>query len=179
VPTMHSTHGLSFRPDYGFFTLRDREADAAINADVAITQASRQVAASTSYEIYVVRAQDGLLVHAEVEVWDTRPDPTVVGGWSSPHRFSLLCPSGELRLGDATGWAIGGIRLPRGAGIYAVELRHRGREEARQALQDLGAAAAQMGSDARLAYFDDRGAGIEQYLFHVWWQSPLPPDEDD
>ncbi|WP_433270299.1 hypothetical protein ACQPWR_14765 [Micromonospora vinacea] len=179
MPTRHSRHGLSLRPDYRMVVLRDVYCDAAVGSTAAISEASKNVAASTGYEIYIVVRQDLIEVRADVELWDAVPDDDLSAyGWTGPLMFDLDCPTGSLQVGDMGG-AITGIDPPEGPGRYAVALFHRGREQADGARYEILKVMGADGDDGCIADLQRQHYGIEQYLMRIWWQADLPPDEDD
>ncbi|MEU3454066.1 hypothetical protein ABZ671_10730 [Micromonospora sp. NPDC006766] len=74
MPTRHSRHGLTLRPDYRMVVLRDIYCDAAVGSTAAISEANKNVAASIGYEVYIVVSQDLIEVRADVESWDEAPE---------------------------------------------------------------------------------------------------------
>ncbi|MEU3454065.1 hypothetical protein ABZ671_10725 [Micromonospora sp. NPDC006766] len=93
--------------------------------------------------------------------------------------FDLDCPTGDLQVGDIFGTAITGIGPSKGPGRYAVALFHRGREQADGAYYGILKVMGTDGADERVADLQRQHSGIEQYLMRIWWQTDLPPDEDD
>jgi hypothetical protein len=123
---------LTATPDYAYFTLRDAENYAGTGAETALAVARENIAASTSYEIYVICAQDLLPVSITLTDTPPAPDPewTVVAG------LPLECPTGELRLGDATGNAVS-AEIDTGPGMYVVDVYYRGRSIAQERRREL------------------------------------------
>ncbi|MFI7520674.1 hypothetical protein [Micromonospora globbae] len=180
MPTRHSRHGLTLSPEYRMVVLRDVYCDAAVNSSAAISEANKNVAASTGYDIYIVVSQDLIRVRADVEIWDEAPDDDLCAhGWAGPLTFDLDCPTGNLQVGDIFGTVITGIDPPKGPGRYAVVLFHRGREQAERARYEILKVMGTDGDDERIADLQRQHSGIEQYLMRIWWQTDLPPDEDD
>ncbi len=138
MPQRLTSHGLTFRPEYGVFTLRDLESDARVSAAEAIAEASRNVVASTRYELYVTAAQLDLPVRADVEVWDAEPDaPSLEGGWAFGGRARLPFYSGHVVLGDGGGENVDGPWLPGGPGVYDADVWFRRRDLALQTAQEI------------------------------------------
>ncbi|MFY1616986.1 hypothetical protein [Micromonospora sp. WMMD736] len=180
MPTRHSRHGLTLSPDYRMIVLRDVYCDAAVGSTAAIREATENVAGSTGYEIYIVVTQDLVEVRADVEIWDKPPDDDLsVSGWTGPLTFDLDCPTGKLQVGDIFGRVISGIDPPSGPGRYTVALFHRGREQADRAFHEILMVTGADDDNARIADLQRQHAGIERYLMRIWWQTDLPPDEDD
>ncbi|MER5702402.1 hypothetical protein ABT023_10695 [Micromonospora sp. NPDC002296] len=71
------------------------------------------------------------------------------GSWDECRQLLLHCPTGELLVEQITAGAAAEMTLPQGAGVYGVRV-HRSRR-------------------------DDAG----NFLIDLWWQAPLPPDDDD
>ena len=110
-----STHRTQWRPANGLLYLRDVDADAGVGTSEAITAADRDVAASTGYEIVILRWQGLLLVGIELQAWDGTPDENPSGdGWTGPLTFPLECPSRRLFLSDTSDVALSGIAAPAG-----------------------------------------------------------------
>ncbi len=180
LATRHSTHGLTFRPDYRMVVLRDVYCDAAVGSGDAISEASKNVAASTGYEIYTLASQDLISVRADVEVWDSAADDDLTtAGWTGPLTFDLDCPTGHLQVGDIMGTVITGIDPPQGAGRYKVALFHQGREQADQARYEILKVMGTPGDEERIAVLQRQNSGLERYLMRIWWRAELPPDDDD
>ncbi len=88
------------------------------------------------------------------------PDPewTVVAG------LPLECPTGELRLGDATGNAVS-AEIDTGPGMYVVDVYYRGRsiaQEQRRELLDRTSLANPISIEDTVQF-----AGIEAYHLHL------------
>ncbi|MFD2768521.1 hypothetical protein [Micromonospora eburnea] len=71
------------------------------------------------------------------------------GSWDGCRQLQLHCPTGELLVEQITAGAAAEITLPQGAGVYGVRV-HR-----------------------------NRRVDAEKFLIDLWWQSPLPPADDD
>ncbi|WP_018255398.1 hypothetical protein [Salinispora mooreana] len=162
MPFRALVRAVTFRPDYQLFTLRDIDSDAGVGAGEAIASAIRDIAACTGYELYVKVVQDLLPVTVTVEIWDTSPGPTnPSANWSPTSVFRLQSPTGQLVLSAPTGDAFDGIDPPSGPGTYAIDVHHRGRQEADDARQKL------LQDTTRL---DEPGArpSLEHYLLRMW-----------
>jgi hypothetical protein len=178
MPTRYASHDLRLVPDYRFFTIRDADSDAGVDADQAITESNRNIAAGTGYELYVTVAQDLIPVDTHLEIWDAPPPPPEgeEGDWSPWFDFTIACPTGLIRLGDATANAIA-AELPDGPGVYHIQLRHHGRQQAMDALRSF---------NGRFVNRDllDLGrelhshAGLEQYHLRMWRATDLPDDDE-
>jgi len=68
LATRLSTHGLTLRPEYRMVVLRDVDCDAGVGRNDAISEAHRNVAAGTGYEVMTVVGQDLIEVRADVEI---------------------------------------------------------------------------------------------------------------
>lgn len=175
---LYSTHDLLAYAEYGLLTVRDQDCDAGIGANEAIDRARKNVAASTGYELFIHCAQDLFKIAADLEVWDGAPPANVATErWSDPLEFELHCPSGDIALGSPTGAAIG-LSLPDGAGVYAIQVHHTGRDTATVRFQDyvrrLGTIPAEQ-SDRE----GQSAAGIERYLLRMWKNADLPDRDSD
>lgn len=168
-------HELVSVPSYALLTLRDQYVDAPPNSADLITRANADVVAADEYELFICCAQDLLEVSARLDVWSALP-PEVGAGWSAPRRFALECRTGVVALGSPTGAEIG-VHLRDGAGLYGVEVIHRGRERA----DELRGQALRSGSlgDAVDAVEASDEALTEQYWIRMWWQEALPEEEDE
>ena len=163
-----STHRTQWRPANGVLYLRDVDADAGVGTSEAIAAADRDVAASTGYEIVILRRQDLLLVAIELQTWDGAPDEDPLGdGWTGPLSFPLECPSGRLFLSDTSDVALSGIAAPQGAGDYTVQVFYAGREEAVAAYRAIIAEVDRLPIPEQLPYVDEHAHGIERYLLRL------------
>ncbi|MEU4775312.1 hypothetical protein [Micromonospora sp. NPDC023644] len=89
-------------------------------------------------------------VELQTRLWPAEPEPEPDGGaWSGWRQLELHCPTGELLVEQITAGAAAEVALPQGAGVYGVRV-HGGAID-----------------------------GTERFLIDLWWQSPLPPDDDD
>ena len=162
------THRTQWRPANGLLYLRDVEADAGVGTSEAIAAADRDVAASTGYEIVVLRRQFLLLVGIEVQTWDGPPDEDPPGdGWAGPLSLPLECPSGALFLSDTSDVALSGIAAPQGPGDYTVQVFHAGREEAVAAYRAIIGEVDRLPISEQLPYVDEHAHGIERYLLRL------------
>ncbi|QOC90739.1 hypothetical protein [Micromonospora craniellae] len=71
------------------------------------------------------------------------------GSWDGCRQLQLHCPTGELLVEQITAGAAAEITLPQGAGVYGVRVHRSGHDDA------------------------------QAFLVDLWWQTPLPPDDDD
>ncbi|GGM26469.1 hypothetical protein GCM10011608_09010 [Micromonospora sonchi] len=71
------------------------------------------------------------------------------GSWDGRRQLQVHCPTGELLVEQITAGAAAEITLPQGAGVYGVRVHRHGRDDA------------------------------QMFLIDLWWQTPLPPDDDD
>jgi hypothetical protein len=173
MPVLLQKHGVTFRPEGRLFTLRDRDCQTGEDAGEAVTDAWDNTAASSGPEIYVKVAQDDLPVGAGVEIWDAEPaDDLCAQGWLGPVRLLLQCPSGHLILG-VNDQSVDGQWLPPET-ICQVEVFFRGQEEAVAKAEELAEATARLAIPEAIAYQDQHGSGIEQYLLRLWWHATLP-----
>lgn len=179
VNTPTSIHTLLLCPDHLILLLRDIDCDAGVGADTAITQAQQHIAASSGYGIYVEAAQNLITLRITVEAWTAAPTRNPGTGWSEPIAVELDCPTGQLQAGDDMGNVVDGITAPHGPGRYHVAVHHRGRETAVAHERQLHAAMTAGITGDRLDALRAEREGTEEYLFRLWWHSPLPDDDDD
>lgn len=71
------------------------------------------------------------------------------GSWDGHRQLQLHCPTGDLLVEEITGGAAAEIVLPQGAGVYGVRVYRNGHD------------------------------APQRFLIDLWWQTPLPPDDDD
>ena len=180
MPSRHSSHSITLRPDYCTLQLRDIDCDAGVGAHEALDEARRNVAASSGYGIYINARQDSVAVRVDVEVWDSTPDPVDADGWTGPLAFDLDCPTGQLQVGDNMGNTIAGIDPPQGPGRCTVTVYHQGRDQAADAERTILHVMGSQGAGVeQIEALQARYAGAERYLLQLWWRSDLPPDDDD
>ncbi|GIF09929.1 hypothetical protein [Actinoplanes siamensis] len=159
---------IDLRPSHGTFTLRDVDADAGVGASKAIKRAWEEVAASTGYEVWVVRAQDMLLVAVEVQTWDSVPDEPPSGtDWLGPVILPLRCATGDLILSDDAR-CLDDIVAPAGPGNYTVQVFYAGREEAVAAYQAIAETIGKLPVPKAIAYIDENLRGVERYLLRLY-----------
>lgn len=180
MPNLVSSHHLVLQPDHRVLLLRDIDCDAGVGATAAIVEAHASVAASSGYGVYVNAVQGFIPLRIEVEVWDSQPgsDPPA-GEWTGPVRLQLDCPTGHLQAGDDMGNAMDGIDPPQGPGRYGVAVYHHGRDEALELQRQAESALSTDDRGARADELRELFTGRERYLFRLWWQEPLPVDEDE
>ncbi|MDI5940347.1 MULTISPECIES: hypothetical protein [Micromonospora] len=71
------------------------------------------------------------------------------GSWDGCRQLELHCPTGALLVEVITAGAAAEITLPPGAGVYGVRVHRSGRDD------------------------------YQRFLIDLWWQTPLPLDDDD
>ncbi|MEU5554430.1 MULTISPECIES: hypothetical protein [unclassified Micromonospora] len=71
------------------------------------------------------------------------------GSWDECRQLDLHCPTGELLVEQITAGAAAEVALPQDAGVYGVRVHRSGYGDA------------------------------QTFLVDLWWQTPLPPDDDD
>ncbi|MBA8923712.1 hypothetical protein BC739_000909 [Kutzneria viridogrisea] len=175
--TQNPRQVFTFKPDYRIFTLRDVECDAGVGRSEAVREANRNASACTDYEVYVACAQDLFDVSVTIETLPGEPEPGDCDfEWSRGIDYELTCPSGELRLGDPTTYGFT-VALPDGSGVYAIRVRHAGREQADQARND--ALANWQGTSSAAPPTSANGDAIERYLLQLWHRSPIADDDSD
>ncbi|MCT2279604.1 hypothetical protein M3G91_18505 [Micromonospora chalcea] len=89
-------------------------------------------------------------VTVELELWIWAGEPEPDrSSWDECRQLQLHCPTGELLVEQITAGAAAEVTLPQGAGVYGVRVHRSG---------------------------DNNG---EKFLIDLWWEAPLPPDDDD
>lgn len=89
-------------------------------------------------------------------------------GWDGSHEMRLHCPTGEMLAEQITAGGAEALRVPE-AGVYGLRASWRGREETWAEITRV------IGDEEAVG----RTHGREQFLFDMWREGPLPPDDDD
>ena len=160
---------MTMRPEYRNVILQDAQFDARVGASEAIAAARASVAATASYELYLVVAQSELPVRLELVAWDSEPeqDQRSLDGWVFVGTYRVPFPSGDVIFGDGGGQSITGPWLRR-TGDYTVEVCSRGRDEATARLAEIYGEIESMTVLEITEYKEREGSGIEQYLLQLW-----------
>ncbi len=158
---------LTVRPEGMLLTLRGDDCDVSAEADDAVDRALRDGVAATRLEVLVGVAQDGLPVHAKLEVWDDDPgDAPQPFEQGREGRYLVDFSSRYITLGRGSEW-IGGDWLPT-SGLYIVDVVPRGREEARRKAIEISETTSRMSVAEAVDYQEAHGSGIEMYRIRLW-----------
>jgi hypothetical protein len=122
-------------------------------------------------------AQPQLKVRAEAEVWDS--DPGSEPGWQAEPIHSVECATGHVVIGDFTGVRVVDFALPAGAGVYAMRVLSRGRDDAVEKLRELVVSDVAELPTTEMRRVFDQFAGIEQYKLQMWRTGDAEDDDLD
>jgi len=160
---------------YGHFVLRDVWCDAGDEGESLKAAQGDSVAGASTYQL-TVRALSHV-AGLQIRLWPADPEPDG-GAWDGCRQLELHCPTGQLTVEQIAAGAATEIQLPTGAGVYGVRVQWRDREAADKAITAAYAELCGEPSDvltSALCKLD----GMEKFLVDLWWQAPLPPDDDD
>jgi hypothetical protein len=156
------------------FGLRDQWCDAGDGGE-SLAASRETVAGASTYQLTVQAMSH--VAGVRVRLWDEQPEPDG-GAWDGCHQVAMHCPTGQLVVEQITGGTAAEITLPTGSGVYDFRVCWKDREAAHDAIMatyDRFRGAPFEELSAALRQLD----GMERFLVDIWWQEPLPPDEDD
>lgn len=160
---------------YGRFVLRDVWCDAGDEGESFAAAQQDGVVGASTYQL-TVRA----LSHwagLQLRLWSADPGPNS-GIWDDCRQLELHCPTGGLSVDQITAGAAAEVTLPAGAGVYGVRVHWRDRETAAEEITRLYAERNNEPADVLSAALREVD-GTEKFLVDFWWQTPLPPADDD
>jgi hypothetical protein len=143
-------------PDYGMFQITD-QAHYEFTAPVP----GRNDFSAGEHSVYLRSSQTHILVHLELESWDSEP-PRREEDWEGWHTAVIRLETGVLDVNEITAGSQPNVLTLPGPGRYRVRAAHRNRHATSEAYWELSRSGAEPGEIKRAL------EGKEQHLAQFW-----------